>query len=70
MNSERLPLGLYHKMEVVVHHDVGVNLNPVDLKRSLELVEKNRAIRVVAKNNFPFVAAAGHVIVGIGKKDP
>jgi len=60
---------LYHQMKMVVHHDVGVKSNSVDLKRSLELIEKNRAICVVAKNCFSFIATAGHVIMSIGKQD-
>jgi hypothetical protein len=60
---------LYHQMKMVVHHDVGVKLDPVDLKRSLKLIEKNRAISVVAKNCFSFIPTAGHVIMSIGEQD-
>jgi hypothetical protein len=61
---------LYHQMKMVVHHDVGVKSNAVGLKRSLQLIEKNRAIRVVAKNCFSFIPTAGHVIMSIGKQNP
>ena len=66
-----IPQGrLHQQVEVIVHQDVGQNLGPVDIRRSVQEIEKGRAVGIGGKDRLAGIAATGDVVVSILELNP
>jgi hypothetical protein len=54
----------HQKMEMIVHQDVGIELDGIDSERQGQKAEKLCSVLIVPEDALPFVAAARYVIHG------